>query len=60
MEPKAPRTELEQAEVSHIQLAEKQHAEDRALNQGKECPSQATPAALSTLSTVTPLCDLPM
>jgi hypothetical protein len=44
-EPKAPRTALNQTEENYTQPTEKQHADDRALNRGKECASQATPAA---------------
>jgi chemotaxis protein histidine kinase CheA len=44
-EPKAPRAVLKQKEENYAHPTAKQHADDRALNQGKECPPQAAPAA---------------
>jgi hypothetical protein len=48
-EPKALRTALQHTEENYIQLTEKQHADDRTFNRGKECPPQATPAAQKPL-----------
>jgi hypothetical protein len=44
-EPKAPRTALKQMVENYTQPTEKQHANERTLNRGKESPPQATPAA---------------
>jgi hypothetical protein len=41
-EPKAPRTALKQTEENYTQPIEKEHADDRTLNRGKESLPQAT------------------
>jgi S-formylglutathione hydrolase FrmB len=44
-EPKTPRTALKGTEENYTQPTGKQTADDRTLNQGKDCPPQAKAAA---------------
>jgi hypothetical protein len=46
MDPKTTKTTLNQAEKKKTQPAGRPNTDNITLNQGKECPPQATPAAL--------------